>query len=126
MATLGFTIPFVRSTGSLGLFGTTSTTLSAAKEDLRNLLLTNWGERPMHYDLGCNFREFLFNQIVSGETEVLVEERVRSQVAKWLPFLAINQVKVSFPTEHTIRVAMSFYLVSKPDTVEQLAVEVSA
>lgn len=126
MGSVGFTIPFTRSTGSLGLFTTTSTNLAAAKEDLRSLLLTNWGERPMHYDLGCNFREFLFNQIVKGETEVLVEDRIRSQVSKWLPFLGINQVLVTFPVENTIRVSMSFYLISKPESVDSISVEVTA
>lgn len=125
MSTIGFTIPFTQTTGSLGLFTATTTTLAAAKEDLKSLLLTNWGERPMHYDLGCNFREFLFNQMVTGETEILVEERIRSQVAKWLPFLAINQVKVILK-ENKIRVDMSFTLVSQPDTVENLSVEVTA
>jgi hypothetical protein len=79
----------------------------------------------MHYDMGCNFREFLFNQIVSGETEILVEERIRSQVSKWLPFLAINQVAVSFPEDNTIRAQMSFYLISNPESVENLSVEVT-
>lgn len=126
MASIGFTIPFARSSSSLGLFATTTTELAAAKEDLKNLLLTNWGERPVHYDLGCNFREFLFNQIVPGETEVIIEERVRSQVSKWLPFLAINDVKVTIPTDHVIRVSMSFALIAKPDTVEKITVEVTA
>lgn len=123
MATVGLTIPFTRSTGSLGLFTATVTDLSAAKEDLKSLLLTNWGERPMHFDLGCNFREFLFSPIVSGETEVLVEERIRSQVSKWLPFLVVNDVRVTFPSDNTVRAAMSFYLISKPDSVERLSVE---
>jgi len=126
MASVGFTMPFARSSGSLGLFATSPTDLEAAKHDLRSLLLTNWGERPMHFDLGCNMRQFLFNQIVSGETEVLVEDRIRSQVAKWLPFLAINQVSVSFPSDHVIRVSMSFSLVAHPDTVDNLSVEVQA
>lgn len=125
MATVGFTIPFTQTTGSLGLFTATTTDLTAAKEDLKNLLLTNWGERPMHYDLGCNFREFLFNQSVHGETEILVEERIRSQVAKWLPFLAINQVKTTL-SDNTIRVDMSFTLISKPEAVQNLSVEVTA
>jgi phage baseplate assembly protein W len=126
MATIGFTIPFVRSTGSLGLFYATSTTLAAAKEDLRSLLLTNWGERPMHFNLGCNLKEFLFSQMREGETDVLIEERIRSQVSKWLPFLAINQILVSFPTEHAVNVNMSFYMISNPSSVDNITVEVSA
>ena len=126
MATIGFTIPFTQSADSLGLFTTTKTNLAAAKEDLKSLLLTNWGERPMHFDLGCNFKEFLFNQIIPGETEILVDERIRSQVAKWLPFLKINQVQVTFPADNTIHVSMSFAMVSQPDTVENLSVEASA
>jgi len=128
MGSLGFTMPFAQATGSLGLFVATQSEVAAAKHDLRSLLLTNWGERPMHRDLGCNLIEFLFQQMIVGETDVLVEERIRSQVSKWLPFLAIKAIKVTFPEDrpNTIRVDMKYFLISKPEFVEDISAEVTA
>src|SRR5512137_2452331 len=104
MATIGFTIPFQESTGSLGLFVATSDQISAAKQNLKSLLLTNWGERPMHYDMGCNMIEFLFQPMREGETDVLIADRIRSQVARWLPYLSVNDIKVSFSDDNSLRV----------------------
>jgi phage baseplate assembly protein W len=128
MVTIGFTMPLAQATGSLGLFVATTDDITTAKHDLRSLLLTNWGERPMHRDLGCNLREFLFEQIVPGQTEVLVEERITSQVQKWLPFLSIKSIDVSIPQErpNSIHVDMQFFLISRPDHVDDLHEEVSA
>lgn len=121
-------MPFARATGSLGLFVATKDDITAAKHDVRSLLLTNWGERPMHMDLGCNLRQFLFEQINPGQTEVLVEERIISQMSKWLPYLGIKDLVVSFPADrpNTIHVDMKFYLISRPDHVEDLHEEVVA
>ena len=128
MASIGFTMPFAQATGSLGLFVASTSDVSAAKHDLRSLLLTNWGERPMHRDMGCNLIEFIFQPIIVGETDVLVQERIRSQVSKWLPFLAIKSINVTFPQDrpNTIRVDMQYFLISKPEYVEDISAEVTA
>lgn len=122
MGTIGFTMPLARSTGSLGLFVATTTDIEAAKHDVRSLLLTNWGERPMHMDLGCNLIEFLFEPMVQGQTDVIIKERIASQVSKWLPYLAIKELEIVFPVErpNSIHVDMKFYLISKPQHIAEL------
>jgi len=124
MVSVGFTMPFARTTSSLGLLATTTSDIQAAKVDLKSLLLTNWGERPMHYDLGCNFKEFLFEQR-GQDMNSRIEERIRSQVGKWMPFLAINQILITSPDDHRIKVQMKFHMISHPDTIDTLNVEVS-
>lgn len=117
---IGFTIPFARTTGSVGYFETTQDEFSAVREDLRSLLLTNWGERVMHANLGCNFVEFLFEQRTSSLKE-RIADRVISQVATWLPFITLDELNIIFSeddpvvSENGIGVKMIFHLSGRPD-----------
>lgn len=59
-------------------------------DNLRNLLLTNWGERLGLYDFGANLRELTseFTSIDSFDEEAI--SRIRSAVAKWMPFISLK------------------------------------
>jgi phage baseplate assembly protein W len=121
---IGFTVPFAQSTSSVGYFYATTTDAEAALADLKSLALTNWGERPMHYELGFNLREFLFEQI-TAETAQRVDDRVRSQMARWLPFLGLKSLDIKFPNDQAIQLVIKFFMISKPNSVETLGVEVT-
>ena len=60
---IGLDLPIRKSEGVDGYFASTSTTVSAVKNNIRNLLLTNKGERYLQPDIGLNLRKFLFEQI---------------------------------------------------------------
>ncbi len=52
----------------------------------------------MHADFGCNLREFLFEP----KTKILksaIADRVKSQFAKWLPFLTVVGLFITFSEE---------------------------
>lgn len=90
-----FTLPFRLTTGSGGYFEVTNDVLSATASNIRSVLVTNWGERPMHYRFGCNLREFLFEP----RTDVLrrrLADRVIQQMAEWMPFITISELNVLF------------------------------
>lgn len=95
---ISVTFPLALSTGSLGYLEPTSDIVSALESNVRQLLLTNWGERLMHPDFGCNFREFLFEQ-KTGTLRTAIAERVKSQLGKWLPFLNLVGLFVTFSEE---------------------------
>ncbi|HEU5118710.1 MAG TPA: GPW/gp25 family protein [Isosphaeraceae bacterium] len=97
---ISVTFPLALSTGSLGYLEPTSDIVSALESNVRQLLLTNWGERLMHPDFGCNFREFLFEQ-KTGALRTVIAERVKSQLGKWLPFLNLVGLFVTFSEEDT-------------------------
>lgn len=54
----------------------------------------------MHFDLGCNFREFLFEPQTSS-LKLAVAGRVQSQLAKWMPFLTLQGLFVTLSSEDT-------------------------
>lgn len=100
----------------------TSDEFSAVKEDLKSLILTNWGERVMHFHFGCNLIEFLFeNNKRDEELRSAIADRIISQVNEWLPFVEIEQLNVLFADQdksipdHAISVRIHFRLKHKPE-----------
>ena len=77
---------------SQGAFLANESTLRAVSDDLRILLLTNYGERPIHYDFGANLRKVLFEQ--GPDMKQQIEDCITSAVDKWMPFLIITNISV--------------------------------
>lgn len=125
---IGFTFPFAQSTGSVGYFETTATELGAIKENIKSLLLTNWGERVMHYYFGCNLREFIFTNLSSPDLKAQIASRIMDQVQKWLPYLVIDTLMITLsqddPTipDHSIAVTIGFKLTGRPDASDLVSV----
>tara|TARA_Y100000310_G_scaffold337931_1_gene426239 strand:+ start:552 stop:920 length:369 start_codon:yes stop_codon:yes gene_type:complete len=65
----------------------------AVKQNLKNLVLTSPGERVMDPAFGVGIRDFLFQQntpMLEGQ----IENRILSQVNKYMPFVGI--IKIQF------------------------------
>lgn len=95
---IGITFPISQSTGSLGFLEPTNDIISAIESNVRSLLVTNWGERVMHYDFGCNLIEFLFEPKTKS-VRGAIADRIKSQLAKWLPYLQLGGLFIVFPEE---------------------------
>lgn len=78
--------------GSTGAFEMTETTLDAIKVDIRLLVMTNYGERVIHYDFGANLRPILFNQ--APDVKQRIYDAITNSIEKWMPFVAINSIKI--------------------------------
>ncbi len=106
---IGFNFPFQPATGSLGYLEVTDDIVSAIRANVRSLLLTNRGERVMHVDMGCNLREFLFEQ-QSKSLKTRVAERIKSQLARWMPYLTLTGLFVTFHSEDPSIPENSFHI----------------
>lgn len=95
---IGVTFPFSLATGSLGYLEPTADVVSAIKSNLKSLLTTNWGERVMHPDLGCNLREFVFEQ-KNKQIRGAIADRIKSQLSRWMPFLTLTSLYILFPED---------------------------
>jgi phage baseplate assembly protein W len=71
---------------------------AAIAANLRSLLLTNWGERVMHVDFGCNLRDFLFEQKTKN-LQPRIADRIKGQVSRWMPYLVMTVLNVIFSNE---------------------------
>ena len=110
---IGFTLPFAKSTGTLGYFATSNNELQATYYNLKSLLLTNWGERPNHFNLGCNLSEFLFAPN-NEETQADISQRISTQVSQWLPYVNIDELQIN-QSEHRISIHLKFSIRGRQD-----------
>src|SRR3990167_11237574 len=127
---IGLTFPLMIATGSVGLLETSSTELEAAKHNLRSLLLSNKGERLVHFTMGAGLRRLLFEPLDVDDLRSRVVDSVSSQVERWMPYITIDKVDVLLRGEHDgpaidteAAVRVSFKFVNKPNirgTVEVL------
>jgi len=122
---IGLTMPFAQTTSSLGYLAFSTKDTEATMYNMKSLVLTNWGERPGHFYLGCNLAEYLFQQ-VDEETHDRIVQRIESQVASWLPYVVINSLKVTFGGQkgHGIRVQINFSIKGRQDLSSILDVSV--
>lgn len=123
---IGLTMPFARTTSSLGYLAFSTKEIEATYYNLRSLLLTNWGERPNHFFLGANLIEFVFAP-ANQETKDKVQARIISQVESWLPYVLLNNVNVEISDQdpHRIMIQVDFGIKGRQDlnSVLEVAIE---
>jgi|694.fasta_scaffold50636_2 phage baseplate assembly protein W len=64
-------------------------------DNLKNLLLTNWGERLGSYYFGANLRELTSEISNLDAFDELAITRIRSAVEKWMPFVSLKDFSSS-------------------------------
>ena len=118
---IGLDIPLHRGNDRNGNFGTTSTTLEAVKVNIRNLLQTEIGERPMQPNLGVNLKQYLFEPFTE-DTKVVIQNTIVETFSVWLPFVTIFTLDVEMSDNNTLKIFIEFVLNRDQDTVESVQV----
>lgn len=86
---IGIKTPLERGQDADGLFVMHKSLEDTVNDNLRNLLLTNHGERLFRYDYGANLRELAFELgTEEGDTEAVL--RIREAVSKYLPYVNLQ------------------------------------
>lgn len=110
-----------------GIFPVNYTTLSQAKDNLINLILTKKGERLMQPDFGCDIHKVLFEPIV--DIENVVENSIIDAVTNWLPYLNINEIVFDYDENdidnNSIALDIKFSLKSNPNLLESVQINVN-
>ena len=75
-----------------GIFAVNYTTLTQAKDNLKNLILTRKGERIMNPTFGCDIYNVLFEQLDGQLIENKIESTILDAVSNWLPYLNIDEI----------------------------------
>lgn len=89
---VGVSLPI--TIGNNGYFAVTYTTKEQVKTNLKNLILTNRGERLMQPNFGCNLRQAIFEQI-GNETYDYIRNEIQNAISVWLPYIIVNDVNVT-------------------------------
>ena len=72
------------------IFVTYDNLASVVSDNLRNLLLTNWGERLGFYNFGANLRPLLTELASQDDFDTAAIERINAAVTKWMPFVSLE------------------------------------
>jgi len=90
---------------------------AAVKQSIKNLLLTDFYEKPFQPFFGANLRAMLF-ELADEDTEDEVEENIRNAINKYEPRAEILTISVNvLPDQNDMRVSVYFKIISTQETV---------
>jgi len=104
-----------------GYFSPTIYTIDQARANLKNLILTNKGERLMQPEFGCDIYGLLFEQIDPYEIVELVKSKISTAVKLWLPQIIIKNININEESlsKNLLQISISF-LLKNDDVTEEL------
>ena len=86
----------------------------AVKRALRNLIQTNFYERPFQPELGCGIRELLFENF-TPMTKVFLERKIEEVIVNYEPRVQLQNVAVDDDQDkNRLVVDIYFYVVGVP------------
>jgi phage baseplate assembly protein W len=80
----------IRDGNGNDIFVTYDNLASVVNDNLRNLLLTNWGERLGFYNFGANLRPLLSDLVSQDDFDTAAIERINAAVSKWMPYVSLE------------------------------------
>ena len=122
---VGIDLPIRRDDIKAGWFASTTTTIEAVKNNIRNLLNTNQGERLMQPTLGLNLKRMLFEQI-NEESILGIQDSILDSFNFWLPFVQVKDIQIETSEENQfigtneIRVKIIFNIIQDPNTLDSV------
>ena len=127
---IGIDLPIRRDDGLDGFFAQTSTTIEAVKNNIKNLLNTNLGERLMQPEIGMGLRNLLFEQMTE-EKIITIQDQILDRFKIWLPFVEVRNIKIQTSDDNTnvdtntMIVKILFNINKDPNTLVSLDVPFS-
>ena len=104
-----------------GFFRKTKTIRQQVKSNIRNLLLTEKGERVFQPNFGSNLKSLLFEQITPTSLEN-VETDIRQSISTWLPYVNVINLVVGQDERNPNQVLTSLEYSTnlEPDTFDTI------
>tara|TARA_R100000005_G_C4990555_1_gene197994 strand:+ start:700 stop:1185 length:486 start_codon:yes stop_codon:yes gene_type:complete len=123
---IGLDLPIRKSEGKEGYFASTSTTIEAVKNNIRNLLNTHQGERLMQPNLGINLRKYLFQQ-VTDEFIVQIQDDILDVLEIWLPFVEVRDIIVKVGNNVSeLLIEVVFNITQDPNTLNSVQISIAS
>lgn len=90
---------------------------AAVKQSVKNILLTNYAEKPFVPEFGANLNDFLFNLDTEFDSD-LIEESIIQAINDYEPRVQVLNVNVTANGEyHEVIATVTFRVLSTNDTV---------
>lgn len=109
--TRGYSPKFPLSFSSEGGYMLNKSVVEVVKQNFKNLLLTNPGERIFDINFGVGLKRFLFEQ-KTEEINQVIKNRIYSQTEEYLPFLEIQDIDIvnDSKEESTIYIKINYFI----------------
>ena len=104
-----------------GFFRKTKTIRQQVKSNIRNLLLTEKGERVFQPNFGSNLKSLLFEQITPTLLEN-VENNIRESLSTWLPYVNVNNLVVVQDDRNLnqVLISLEYSTTLEPDALDTI------
>lgn len=91
--------------------------VDAVKRSVKNLVQTNFYERPFHPEIGCGVRELLFENF-TPLTGIFIRRKVQEVLDNYEPRARVSGILVNEqPDRNAIDVQVNFYVLNLPNPV---------
>ena len=89
----------------------------AVKRSVKNLIQTNFYERPFHPELGCGVRDLLFENY-TPLTGIFIKRKIQEVLINFEPRARLSSINVNEQMDrNAIDVTVNFYVLNLPNTV---------
>lgn len=125
---IGIVTPLQLGTRNEGILKTNLSLSDQIADNLRNLILTNWGERLGQYKFGANLRE-LTTELVSQENfDNEAMARIKDAVDKWMNYVTLVDFSSVIDTTqrsslNKIRLTVSYIVTNIQPLPRQLSID---
>ena len=94
--------------------------VEAVKRSVRNLINTNYYERPFHPEIGSDIRKTLFEPVTPTVANIL-ERHVKDVIANFEPRVELLSVNADADIDdNSYNVTITFYLINSPSGVQSM------
>ena len=91
--------------------------IDAVKRSVKNLVQTNFYERPFHPELGCGIRELLFENY-TPIIGIFLKRKISEVINRYEPRVSLVNVTLDDdPDRNRLKVSLYFYVQNVPDAV---------
>jgi len=90
---------------------------SAVKQAVKNLILTNFGEKPFQFHYGGNLNDFLFE--LNDVDDFEIQDAIGAMISAHEPRARLREVRViSRPDDYTVNVRIKFQVINVTEAQE--------
>jgi len=87
---IGIKTPLKLNYGEGEILATYDSLGDTVQDNLKNLLLTNWGERLGLYNFGANLTPLVTEFVSQDDFDNAAIERISTAVSRWMPFVSLE------------------------------------
>jgi phage baseplate assembly protein W len=92
--------------------------VDAIKRSVKNLVQTNFYERPFHPELGCGVRDLLFENF-TPITGIFLKRKIEEVLVNYEPRISLSQIAVDDDQDNNrLVIDIYFYVIGVPDPVQ--------